>query len=250
MMIKKLILVVLVTVIAGLAVAYFARNALVRTAVEEGGTYAMGVETSLGSAGLSLGAGSLEWKEDVGSNREGLEADHFFSIRRGHFDVNAGSLFDDEVVIDSLVLDGISLNIEQKGSDGNYAAIMDHIEQLEISSESESTARYRIGLISIREVEVNASLDVLGRQYEQSLKVEDFTMRDVGGKSGGTIGEISAEIAKEVVTRAVAASRDKLPDEYSRYLKGASERQLEAIKDDVVDEIEGVGKALFGSDKE
>jgi hypothetical protein len=162
--------------------------------------------------------------------------------------VNAGSVFDDLVEIDSLVMEGISLNIEQKGSDGNYAAIMDHIEQLEISSESESTARYRIGLISIREVEVNASLDVLGRQYEQSLKVQDFTMNDVGGEDGGTVGQISAEVAREVIERALASSRDKLPKEYGHYLQDVGESKLEEMKDDVVEDIKGVGKSLFGGD--
>ena len=59
-MIKKLIMLVGLLVVIGLASVYFYRNTLVETAVEESGDYVLGVSTDLGSANLDLGGGSVD----------------------------------------------------------------------------------------------------------------------------------------------------------------------------------------------
>ena len=103
-MFKKLILAVVILTVVALLVAYFARNMMVETAVEEGTGYALGVETDLGSAGLELGGGSLELNDLEIDNPEGFEADHFMTLRRGMLDVDAGSILDDEVMVARLTI--------------------------------------------------------------------------------------------------------------------------------------------------
>jgi hypothetical protein len=114
-MFKKIVFSVVVLLIVGLAVAYFVRNMLVEKAVEAGSEYALGVEADLGSASLGIRGGSLELNQLAVSNPEGFTAENFLSLRRGIFDVDAGSVLDDEVRVDSFIIEGVTLHLEYRG---------------------------------------------------------------------------------------------------------------------------------------
>ena len=105
-MIKKIVFAVIILLIVGLAVAYFARNMLAEKAVEAGSEYALGVKTDLGSASLAISGGSLELNDFAVENPEGFTAKHFLELHRGSIAVDAGSVFDKQVRIDSLIIDG------------------------------------------------------------------------------------------------------------------------------------------------
>ena len=133
-MLKKMVLSVVILAIVALVMVYLIRNMLVEKAVEAGSAYALGVETDLSSASLEISGGSLELNNLEISNPEGFTADNFLSLRKGIFDVDAGSVLDDEVVVDSFIIEGITLNLEQIDNKGNYQVLLDHIK----------TARYVI----------------------------------------------------------------------------------------------------------
>src|SRR5574341_1187206 len=111
---KKLILWLFIIIVLGLVTAYFARNTIVAAAIEKGGTYALGVDTHLGSANLALSATSLEINNYEIDNPSGFDSSTFLSIGRGVLDVNSGSVFADTVDIDSLVLQDIEVILEYK----------------------------------------------------------------------------------------------------------------------------------------
>jgi len=133
-MIKKLLMLVVLLVVVGLATVYFYRNALVEAAVEESGDYVLGVSTDLGSAGLDIRGGSVTLDNYSISNPDGFEGENFLSLEHGLLDVNSGSILDDEVVIDSLVLEGFRLNLEQIDKKGNYLTILDNLKKFEVSA--------------------------------------------------------------------------------------------------------------------
>ena len=111
-MVKKIMLGVFVVVVLGIAAAYIVRNILVERAVEVGSEYALGVKTDLGSASLELTGASLELNDLEIYNPEGFEGKNFMSLRRGVLDVDAGSVLDDEVVVDSFIIEGVRLHFE------------------------------------------------------------------------------------------------------------------------------------------
>jgi hypothetical protein len=249
-MFKKIIFGLVILVVVVLAAAYFYRNMIVERAIEEGGNYALGVPTSLGSASLSIGAGSLDLDDYEVSNPKGFDDGDIFVVRHGYLDVDAGSIFDDQVVIDSLVLEGVKVNIEQDNDKGNYAVIMNNVKQKDFGQASESERKYRIGLIALRNVEVNAAINLLGKnQYQQSFSVDNFTIRDIGTDGGASVGRITAVVLREVLSRAVSEGRGRLPGQYSQKLKDISQGKLDEIKKDVVEEAKDLGKSLLGGDK-
>ncbi|MBU8932560.1 MAG: AsmA family protein [candidate division Zixibacteria bacterium] len=243
-MIKKILFSVIVVVVLGLVTIFFVRNALVERAVETGCTYALGVETDLGSASLEIGGGSLELKNLNIANPEGFEGDNFLSFRRMMFDVEAGSVLDDEIVIDSFIIEGVELNLEQIDKMGNYRILLDKIKQLDMGESSDEEQKLSIGLVALRDIQVTGSLNLLGKSYEKSYTVENISIRDVGSDGGATIGELAATVVQALTTKALSAGSGVLPEGFGKDLSDLKDEGTEKIKQEASDKLNELGKSL------
>jgi len=247
-MLKKMVLSAVVLVIVALVVVYFIRNMLVEKAVETGSAYALGVETNLGSASLEIGGGSLELNNLEISNPEGFTAENFLTLRKGMFDVDAGSVLDDEVIVDSFIIEGITLNLEQIDNKGNYQVLLDHIKQMDMSSSGESQ-KFRIGLIALRDINVTGSLDLLGNKTEKSFKIDNFSLRDVGSDNGAKISEITATVVKTLITKALTSGSGLFPAGFGKNLTDLKDQGLEKVKTEAANKLKDLGKSLTGDKK-
>lgn len=247
-MFKKIILWAVVLLIVVLVGVYFVRNMLVERAVEAGSTYALGVETDLGSAALEIRGGSLELNNLEVSNPEGFKTNNFLTLRRGILDVQAGSVLDDEVVVDSFIIEGVTLNLEQKDKNGNYQVLLDNIKKMNLSS-SEESQRFRIGLIALRDINVTGSLDLMGKSWEKTFKINNFQLRDVGGDTGAKIGEVTATIVKNLISKALSEGNGLLPEGFGKNLSDLKEQGVEKVKTEATDALKGFGESLTGDKK-
>jgi len=236
-MFKKIALSVVILVIVVLVVAYFVRNMLVEKAVEAGSAYALGVETNLGSASLEISGGSVELNNLAVSNPEGFTTKEFLSLRRGMFAVDAGSVLDKEVKVDSFIIEGVTLNLEQIDRRGNYQVLLDNIKQLEIKSSGESQ-KFRIGLIALRDINVSGSLSLLGKKAEKSFKLDNFSLRDVGSDNGAKISEVTATVVKTLITKALAAGGGLLPEGFGKNLSELKDQGVENVKTEAADKLQ------------
>ncbi|SYZ74769.1 conserved hypothetical protein [Candidatus Zixiibacteriota bacterium] len=247
-MLKKIILAIIVVLIAVPIIAYFVRNTLVKKAVEAGGTYALGVETDLGSAFLNIGGGSLKLNNLEIKNPEGFGTSDFMSLKKGILAVETGSILDKEVKIDSFVIEGVALNLEQIDKKGNYQVLLDNIKKMDISSSGESQ-KFRIGLVALRDISVNGSLSLLGKKAEKSFKLDNFTLRDIGSDNGAKISEITATVVKTLVSKALASGSGLLPDGFGKDLSSLKDQGIEEIKTEATDKLKDLGKSLTGGKK-
>lgn len=249
-MTKRILLLVVVVVVAGLIIAYFTRNYLVKRAIEKGGDYALGVQTVVGSVNLGIGAGRLEMKDLEVRNPEGFDGKDILSIKNADFDVETGSIFGNEVVVDSFVLDGLTVNLQQIDNRGNFSEILGHIKKLDLSSSSESQQRFRIKRLVMRDIGASASLILLGKkQAEQSFTIDNFTLKDVGGDKGATIGRLTAIVLHNVLTRAVAAGKKNLPGGFGDLVNSGVKENLQKLESEAKDKLKDLGKGLIGNDK-
>lgn len=241
-MIKKLIILVVLLVVVGLTSAYLYRNALVETAVEESGDYVLGVSTNLGSAGLDLGAGSVALDDYSISNPEGFEGEHFLRLEYGLLAVNSGSIFDDEVIIDSIVLEGFQLSLEQIDQKGNYLAILDNLKQFDVSSSSESEQRLRINKVMLRDIGVDVSLTLMGqKQADKSFTVENITLENVGGTDGTSVGGLIKTIVTEVLTKTTAGGKGLLGVDIDAQIDKLKEEGTTKLEDAAKDKLKDLG---------
>lgn len=248
-MFKKIFFGGVIVVVLGLAVAYFVRNSLVAAAIEEGSMRTLGVEVELGSASLGVTAASLGLSDYAIRNPEGFEAENLIAIDHGHLDIDAGSVFDNEIVVDSLVLAGINVNLLQVDAGNNAGAVMRNIKTNVGESSGQSDKKLMIKYLALRDISVSAALTIAGKQqYEGSYSLENFTLENVGGSDGATIGEVAGRVVRAVLTR--AATQGDLPGQLSENLEGLGRSKIEEVKSEVTDKIKGVGKDLLGGDDE
>lgn len=239
----KILGIILIVIILGIGGLYFARNLLVESAVEKGSTYALGVNTDLGSAGLEFSGGSLELNNFEVSNPEGYQSDNFLVINKGILDVNEGSLLDDEVVIDSFVIDGFELTFEQNDAKGNYKDILNNIKKMNLSSSSDSEQKFQIKKVSIRNISVNTLYNILGQTGEKKFDIADINLSNIGGNNGATIAQVTAKIINTVTSKAVS-SNTNFPSMDS--VKEKANEALEDAKDEATKKAEDLGKSLLG----
>lgn len=242
-MIKKIIGICLIVIVIGLGAAYLYRNSIVENSIEEATTYALKVDSDLGSADLGIWAGRLELNDYEIANPGGFQTKDLFAMKHGVVVLDAGSVFDKEIVIDTLILDGIRLSLEQIDTKNNVKQILDNIKQLDLGSSSESDQSIRIKHVALRDIGVDATATIMGKkQFEKSLSLDNFTMNNIGGASGTTISGAIATILREVLSRtsSVGASRLGITIDTQK-LKDEATKKIES---EVKDQLKNIGGAL------
>jgi hypothetical protein len=237
-------------ILIALVVVYFGRNWMVERAVEAGGEYALGVETVLGSAEVNLRGGKLDLNDLEIRNPDGFGGGDLLDIKLGSVVVDAGSIFGHEVIIDTLLLDGIKVGFRQIDSKGNFLVVLDHIKNLDMGSSESDDKKIRIKQVSVQHISVAGSLTVLGKkQYERSFLIDGFNMQNVGGKDGASLGQIMASVVKEILLRAASAGSEQLSGKLGDSLSQAKKNALKNFDSGVKSKIEDLSKKLIGGDK-
>ncbi len=241
-MFKKIVLVVILTAVVGLTAAYFYRNSLVETAVEESGNYILGVSTNLGSADLDIGGGSLSLDEYSISNPDGFEGENFMVLNHAMLDVNSGSILDDEVIIDSIVLDGFRLSLEQIDKKGNYLTILDNLKKFDLPSSSESEQRFKVGKVMLRDIGVDLSATVMGKKLaDKSFTVENFSLENVGGSDGTSAAGLIKTVVIEIVTKSTAGGKGLLGVDVDAEVDKLKAEGTQKLEEAAKDKLKGLG---------
>lgn len=220
---KKLVLLVIVLVvlaIAAVAAVVLYADRAVKIAVEKGGTYALGVETTLGSADVGFVSASLGLKDLKIANPPGYKSDRFFGMGNAKVSVSAASLRGSVIDVPTLSLESITLNLEKTTDKANYRVILDNLKRLE-SGEAPSKdtrpsgdeKRFVVRTLSIRDVRVNADLVPMGGELTRvSIPVESVELRDVGTAGRGVpLSELTDIIIKALLVVVADKGAQLLP---------------------------------------
>lgn len=205
---------VLVLVLAAV-LAFVFIDSIAKTGVETAATYATGVNTTLEDISLGLFTGEVELSELKMANPQGFKGEDFFSLGTGSVAVSLGTLMEEKVVLNHLILDKIYLNLEQN-EDGkaNYQVITDHLAKLSSSAEqqeqeSSSAKKFVVEKISITNVEVDAVL--IGQTVR--LTIPEIQLTDVGSDTpnGVVMSQLSGVILQAILQAVVENAGDVIP---------------------------------------
>ncbi|MBI5434950.1 MAG: AsmA family protein [Planctomycetes bacterium] len=198
-----------------------------KTAIEKGGTYALGVETTLDEADISLLGGRFALSELEVANPPGFASPQFLRLGSGKLEVSLSSLNSDRVEIPSLVLDGLTLSLERKDGQANYDAILKSLERFGSrdggGEPKEPDAGPRKTYV-IREVVLNdiraevQLLPVGGELTKATVMIPTIRLKNVGD-DGQSMSELFAAILDGVLRAVVETGADTLPKELLKDLK-------------------------------
>ena len=169
-MIKKLGLVagaLVVVLVAIVMLVFMSIDSIAKAAIERGSTYALGVQTTLGSADIGILSGEFAMFGLDVANPDGFESDHFLQLGEGFLAVSLGSLREDTVEVPTLALTGIDINLEKRDGKANYKIITDNLKRFESEDPGDQGAqadagepgkRFVVHEIIIRDVNVKVDI--------------------------------------------------------------------------------------------
>lgn len=248
-MLKIAVGVVIVIAIA-LAAAWFYIDAIAKTAVERGATYALGVDTRVDSVSVNLLGGTVRMDGLTVGNPEGFKTPHL--VRSGRFDlaVVPGSLMKDTIEVSRFELDGLDMNIEQKlGTGTNVSVILDNVKtpgggKEPDKAETEGGTKVKVDRIVIRNVVAHVQvLPVGGKASTLDVKIPEIVMTDVTGDNaqGIAVSELVRRLMPAILAAVVDKGKGILPDADLDKLSGNVAAASQAIGQGAAKLVEKVG---------
>jgi len=253
-LIVRLVLAVVVLVIVVGVIVYLYLDTIAKKAVEAGGTYAMGVETTVNSVSLHPFAGQLEMQGLTVANPKGFNGAHLMQTGTFELELVPGSLMEKTIMLKKFELDGLDMYIDQQMPKSNISVIMDNLKKLgggekpkqEKPSEGKNV---KVDLITIRNVVAHVKVLV---GPELTIKVPLIQMNNVTGDNavGVALPELMARIVPAVLAAVLESGKGVLPTDLFNGLSGdvsALTAQLGGQAQEMVKGVQGeVGKALKG----
>lgn len=248
-------LVLLVVLAIGAAGYFFVSNldSLAKRFVEEGGTYATGVETTVGGVDVGLAEGTLAMTTLNIGNPPGYESPHFFSMDAARTGVDYGTVRSPVIRVPEITISGIDVNLDQSGDRANYEVILDNLKRFETggndqpepapSGKSQNVVvdSLRIENIDVHLIGVPGLSLVAG---DVAVSVPLIEMTDVGGEDGMSFGELTNLIVKTVLTAVVDAGGGAIPGEILGQLTGGL-GELSSLGEMGVNIVGGLGEGVL-----
>jgi len=235
--------IVVLPVIIILAVALFGGN-MIKAGVEIGASTALDVPVTLDEASLSLFAGKLELEDLQVNNPPGFDHEKLLTMGLVHVNVALTSLTSDTVEIQDVILDEVTLVIEQKGLKTNLQTILDSLPEAEpeqepaepVKDEEKPAKKLKIANLEIKNVHVKVNLlPIPGRLDEVTFNLSPIVMTDLGSDDKMTIAKLTAKILMAIAKGVAKQGTDLLPSEIIGPLQDIStetiEKGLEILKE-------------------
>ncbi len=271
-LIKLLLILVIVLVlliaIAGIAVFAYV-DSIAKTAVERGGTYALGVQTKLGDADVDIMGGEFEMSKLEVANVAGYPAPHFLTLGDGSVAVSLNTLREPTVVLPHLKLDEIDVRLEKKGGESNYNVILENLKKVSGGGDKPAPQpapgeekKFIINELTITDVTVHVDLmesGALGGALKPLSKVtvpiDEIKLQNVGktgegvAGSGVTMSQLANIIVQAVLAAAVEKGGELIPGDILGDLQGklASLGDLSKLDIKVLGDVKGTVEDLTKS---
>lgn len=190
--------VVLLVVLVGVIV-YLKIDGIIKSTVQTQATDSLNLQTTLGSANLSLFGGKLGLKQLDIASPQGFAAPHMLELGNTNVAVSYGELRKEPVHVASLTLDKPKLVIEQSNGVFNFKKAMDLMPKSE-SSSGKQPMKLVIDELKVQDAEVIVRPGLPGLPAEMTVPVPSIVMKDVGTGDGAQNGAAIKDVAMQVIT--------------------------------------------------
>lgn len=246
----------LVLLIAGVLAAIVSINSLARKAIETGGTRALGARTTVSGVNVGLLSGKFSMSRlEIQNPAGGFSSPHFLTLGEGGVAVSLSTLRQPIVELPRLSLEDLDVNLEKKGGQTNYGAILDHLKQVtggdKPAPAAEGEKRFIIRDLDLQQITVHVDLiggpGAVGDLTRVTVPIDRIRLTDVGKTGTGvrgtgvTMTELSGIIVKAILAAAADKGGGVIPSELLGDLRGklAALGDLDKIKTEVIAEVQG-----------
>jgi hypothetical protein len=230
-MIRRIILAFVLLVIIGVVVFYKMLDRIVKSSVETETTKSLNLQTTLGSASLSLFGGELKLDDLKIASPSGFEAPQMLSLGESDLKVTYSQLRGQPIHVASLTLDKPLLVVENINGTLNFKKAAEGMPKSGSSpapsggsapSGSSSQKKMVIDELTIKDatVIVRPGLPMLPKEI--TIPIATFTMKNVGTADDAQNGAALQDVVMQIVTAMAshAAASDQIPAPLKAILNG------------------------------
>lgn len=252
----SLVVLLVIVVAVGAVLVFNSIDTIAKRVIEEGGTYATGVTTTVDKADVGVFAGTFEMSGLNIANPSGYKSPHFLNMGDASVAVSYSTLKQDVVTLPMLTLKDIDVYLDKSGGKANYQAILDNLKRFESNDKPSQPAptkeggkKFVIDLVTIDGVDVHlAGIPGVSQAIgDVAVTVPKIELKGVGSQDGGmTMPELINLIVKAVLTASVDAGGGIIPADVLGDLQGqlAQLKDLGALGIDISGGISGIGKQV------
>lgn len=243
---------ILVVLIVILLVIVLAIDLIVETGVEKGATYALGVDTTIDDLSLSLLRGRLRMDGLRVDNPEGFKSENLMTSGTFELALQIGSLFTDTVEVDSFLLDGLDIHIEQGLGKSNVGVIMDNLKKFESDEPAEDESRQAGKKVKVNKIvirNVNAYFHIGGAPAIK-VPVGEIVITEISSDGGGIMmGRLISKIMIAIFEGAFDAGKGKVSAETLKGMTSQLDELTSAAMEHSKKILDGASKAVDDAGK-
>ncbi|MCE5279715.1 MAG: hypothetical protein ABFD92_20190 [Planctomycetaceae bacterium] len=221
--VKRTILAIVALIVLSVGGLWAMIDTLAKSGIEQGGKYALGVDTAVKDVNISLLNGSTRIDQLKIANPQGFKSPHLINTGLFSMEVQPSSVIGSPVQISSLVLDGLDVNIEMAGGKNNISVILDHVKQLgggankQQPDDKSPGKKIKVDMLVIRNVVANF---YLGAGAPLTVKVPAIELKNLSsdGPDGATIGTLISRIFPAVIAAVAEKGKGAIPGDLTRIL--------------------------------
>jgi len=227
-------------------------DSIVKVGIEKGGTAALGANTTVKSAGISVLGGSAEIKGLAVANPEGFGSGDFLDLGRAAIIMRVRSLLSSTVEVESIILEQPVLKLKQEGLKSNLSVILANAKGKPAegakpapgAKAKPSGRSFKIGLIKITGAKFEYSL---GGMPAAPLPLPDIELKDLSNADGTPLllGDVFRQIIEAMAKSAVQVGGKILPDAIKGPMSDVLKGGAQVIKGGV-EGAEGAVKGIGG----
>lgn len=219
------IIVVLVVLVIALVIGLVALglsqvDKIVKIAIEEGGTYAMQVDTTVQTVDVNLSGGSATMSGLKVANPAGFDTDHFLALGDSSAQVNLETVRSGTIVMPEIRLNGIDVILDKGGNPSNYNTILNSLKRFESKDQpAPDPAKPGTKLVIDRLVLEDINIRVANMPGvslalgEVAVNIPEIELRDIGKEKSMTTAEVINLVVKTVLAAAVEAGGGIIPSD-------------------------------------
>jgi hypothetical protein len=221
-----------VLVVVGLAVAVALRfgagrlDSAVASTVERYGGAVTGTDVHVDGVDLALTAGRADLHGLTVDNPGGYETDYAVRVDSATVELDVGSLAGAVPIIEELVVDGLLVNAEQRGTASNLTDIQKNATASSGEAPAGEPGRIAVERFRVRNAHVLVTSEHLSSPEE--LPLDDVVVQNIGTSSGGvTYSEAAEAMLMPIIAAARAAATERLRSAAGEAVSEAAREELE-----------------------
>jgi uncharacterized protein involved in outer membrane biogenesis len=216
--IKRIILAGLLLIVAVVVIAYFALNSILCSVIQKEATASLGVQTTLGSAHLSILGGKVDLEDLKVSSPPKFTAPDMFALGGVSVSVKYGQLTGSPIHIQQIVIDHPVLVVEQANVELNLQALMQQSSQAAAPASGGAPSqpmKLVIDDLELNDAQVTFMPGIPGLTDSIQVPVQSLSLKDIGNGDGNQTGAQVSQVVLQASTalagKAVADSKMSPP---------------------------------------